>query len=265
MKPNRFKQVVEQGGVAVGHMLDEFGTRGMARILESAGVDFVLLDTEHSGFTIADIADLVAWFSSTSVAPFVRVPQIEYHLIARCLDAGALGVMIPDVRSGAEAKAVVDATKYPPAGRRRVSLGGGNTGYQVVDGAEFLPRANQNTTVICQIESEEGLASTEEIAGTPGVDVLWVGQADLSQSMGIFGQYHHPRFRSALRLVVETARSHGQAVGIQPGNLTQAQEWLEIGFNIISYGDDIRLYKTALTEGVAAMRALAAVAAGAAG
>ena len=112
MKPNRFKQVLCQGGVPVGHMLDEFGTRGMGQILETAGVDFVLLDTEHSGFTIAQIADLLAWFAGTSVAPIVRVPQIEYHLIARCLDSGALGVMVPDVRSGAQAKAIISGRDY---------------------------------------------------------------------------------------------------------------------------------------------------------
>lgn len=262
MKANRFKQVLDEGGVPVGHMLDEFGTRGMGQILENAGVDFVLLDAEHSGFTIAQIADLLAWFAGTTVAPFVRVPQIEYHLIARCLDSGALGVMVPDVRNGAQAKAIVDAVKYPPLGERRVGLGGGNTGYQAVVAAEFLPRANQNTTVVCQIESVEGLASIEEIAGTPGVDVLWVGHGDLSNSLGIVGDYHHTRLRSALRLVVETARSHGLGAGIQPGGLTQAQEWLEMGFNVISYGNDIRLYASALTDGLAAVRALAALEAG---
>ncbi len=259
MRLNRFKQVLDEGGVPVGHMLVEFGTRGMGQILDSAGVDFVLVDTEHTAFTIADIANLVEWFRNTTVALFVRVPQIEYHLIARCLDSGALGVMVPNVKSGAEAKAIVNAVKYGPLGERGVSLGGGNTGYQSVDGAEFLAYANRNTSVICQIESEEGLAHIDEIASTPGVDVLWVGQWDLAHSLGIIGEFHHPRFRAALMLVVETARKHGLAAGIQPGDLTSVQEWLDIGFNVISYGSDRRVYAGALADGVAGVRALSAL------
>ena len=86
MKPNRFKQVLAEGGVPVGHMVLEFGTRGIAQILEVTGVDFAVLDMEHSGFTMADIADMMAWFKATTVAPFLRVPEIDYHFIARSLD-----------------------------------------------------------------------------------------------------------------------------------------------------------------------------------
>jgi 4-hydroxy-2-oxoheptanedioate aldolase len=81
--------------VPVGHMIDEFESRGIAQILDSVGVEFILLDMEHSGFTIADVADQIAWLAATTIAPFVCVPQIEYHLIARCLDVGALGIMVP--------------------------------------------------------------------------------------------------------------------------------------------------------------------------
>ena len=94
MKPNRFRQVRAEGKVPVGHMILEFGTRGMAQILDAAGVDFVIIDTEHSPFTPANLADLIAWFKATTIAPFVRIPQIEYHFIARTLDMGALGLMV---------------------------------------------------------------------------------------------------------------------------------------------------------------------------
>ena len=77
MKPNRLKQMLAEGKVPVGHMVLEFGTRGMPQMLEAAGVDFVVVDTEHSGFTSSDIADMMAWFKATTVAPFVRIPQIQ--------------------------------------------------------------------------------------------------------------------------------------------------------------------------------------------
>ena len=91
MKSNRFKQVRSEGQVPVGHMVLEFGTRGLPQLLEVAGVDFAVVDMEHTGFGASEIANLMAWFKATTVAPFVRVPQIEYHFIARTLDAGALG------------------------------------------------------------------------------------------------------------------------------------------------------------------------------
>ena len=83
VKPNRFRQVVAQGGIPVGHMISEFGTRGIAKILESTGLDFVMMDMEHTGFDAERIADLIAWFKATPIAPFVRVPQGLYHFLAQ--------------------------------------------------------------------------------------------------------------------------------------------------------------------------------------
>ena len=257
MRPNRFKQVLAEGRVPVGHMVLEFGTRGMPQLLEETGVDFVVVDMEHSGFSMADIADMMAWFKLTTVASFVRVPQIEYHFIARSLDAGALGIMIPDVQDAAEARAIVDAAKYAPLGKRGVAIGTANTDFKRVAPGEFMNYANENTTVICQIESQEGLDHLEDIASTAGVDVLWVGQFDLSNSLGIAGQFQHPSFVDALKLVVDTAHEHGLVACIQPGNMAQAREWMEIGFNAISYNGDLTLYVDALTQAVEDIRKLA--------
>lgn len=256
MKPNRFKQVLAEGKTPVGHMILEFGTRGIAQLLEVAGLDFVVVDMEHTGFTPAQIADLVAWFKATTVAPFVRVPQIEYHFIARTLDAGALGVMVPNVKNGDQARAIVDAAKYMPLGQRGVISGSTHADFKSGDVQAFLNASNANTTIICQIESKEGLDHTEEIAATQGVDVLWVGHFDLTQSLGITGQFHHDRFLDALKQVVEVARKHGLGAGIQPGSLEQAQEWIEMGFNVISYSADLFVYLDAMTRSVASVRNL---------
>jgi 2-keto-3-deoxy-L-rhamnonate aldolase RhmA len=257
VKPNRFKQVRLEGRVPVGHMVLEFGTRGLAQLLEVAGVDFVVVDMEHTGFGASEIANLMAWFKATTVAPFVRVPQIEYHFIARTLDAGALGIMAPNVKSAAEARAVVDAAKYAPLGKRGVILGGTHTGFRGVSPREFMDYSNQNTTIICQIESREALEDLEAIAATPGVDVLWVGHFDLTQSLGIPGQFDHDLFHDALRRVVDAAQRHGLGAGIQPGSLAQAQEWTAIGFDVVSYSGDLYVYLAALTQSVADVRQIA--------
>lgn len=254
MKPNRYKQMLDEGKTPVGHMLFEFTSRGVAKILEVAGVDFVVIDMEHSSFTIEDVADMVAWLKATAVAPFVRIPQVHYPYIARALDVGVLGVMAPNVQNGAEARALVDAAKYPPLGKRGFHFGGASTDFRGRDASEYVQYANENTTVICMIESPEGVDNLEEIATTLGVDALWVGYGDLTQYMGIPGQFHDDRFVDALNKVVSTAKKHGLAAIIQPGNPTQLQEWLEIGFNVISYGADFALYRDALIQAIAQVR-----------
>jgi 2-dehydro-3-deoxyglucarate aldolase/4-hydroxy-2-oxoheptanedioate aldolase len=202
------------------------------------------------------VADLLAWFKATSVAPLVRVPQVEYHWVARTLDAGALGIMAPNVKSAAEARALVDAAKYAPLGKRGVIMGATHTDFERPDPREFMDYSNANTTLICQIESREGLEQLEAIAATPGVDVLWVGHFDLTQSLGIPGQFHHPAFLEALARVVDATRRHGLGAGIQPGSLEQAQEWMQLGFNVLSYSGDLSLYLEALTQAVARLRQL---------
>ena len=117
--------------------------------------------------------------------------------------------------------------------------------------------ANENSSVICQIESREGLDNLEGIASVEGVDVLWVGQSDLSHSLGIAGQFHHPSFIDALKQVVDAADRHALGAAIQPGNLTQTQEWMKMGFNVISYSGDLFFYRDALTQAVTDVRKLA--------
>ena len=250
---NNLKTRLAEGRVPVGHMIWEFATRGMATMAEAAGLDFVLIDMEHGPFSAAQVADLIAWFRGTSVTPMVRVPMPEYHFIARMLDAGALGIMTPNVRDGATARHIAQSVRYAPAGRRGLGLGGSVSGYEAVDFRSFMDASNEAVTIINQIESQEGLDHLEEIAEA-GTDVLWVGQADLSQSLGIPGEFDHPRFKAALTQVVDCARAHGLGAGIQPTDEKQMTEWRDAGFNVISYSVDTAVYAAALVAGCEAVR-----------
>jgi 2-dehydro-3-deoxyglucarate aldolase/4-hydroxy-2-oxoheptanedioate aldolase len=256
MKLNRIKQALQEGSTPVGHMIFEFGTRAIAPVLAYAGVDFVLIDMEHSGLSMAQVADLIGWFKSTRIATLVRIPQIERHLIARVMDFGALGIMVPDVRSAAEIQAVISMVKYAPMGERGTGFGLGQTDYQPVDALEFMEFSNLNTTVICQIESQQGLDNLDAIASSPGLDMLWVGHNDLSNNLGIMGQFQHETFLNAMRRVVAVGQHYGLALGIQPGNLIQAREWFAMGFNVISYGSDVSVYRDAMTAAVDGLRQL---------
>jgi 2-dehydro-3-deoxyglucarate aldolase/4-hydroxy-2-oxoheptanedioate aldolase len=254
LKPNRFRQVLAQGRMPVGHMIMEFGTRGIAHVLESADVDFVVFDMEHSGFDIERVFDLIAWAKACSFAPMVRVPEPRYHFLARVMDAGALGVMIGNVETAEQARQIVSAVKYAPMGRRGVALGTAHTNYLMPDAAAYYEESNASTVVICQIESGTGVGNSAAIAATPGVDCLWVGHYDLSTSMGIPAQFGDERFRNALRTVVASGRQHGKLLGIQPGSWEQAEEWMGLGFNVISWGSDIGVYRTALESAVKRLR-----------
>jgi 2-dehydro-3-deoxyglucarate aldolase/4-hydroxy-2-oxoheptanedioate aldolase len=254
MKQNRFKTVLREGRIPVGHMIMEFGTRGIAKLIESADVDFVVIDMEHNGFGSERVADLMAWFKATDIAPFVRVPQALYHFLARTMDVGALGVMVGNVETADQARAIVSAVKYAPLGNRGVGLGTAHNDYIPPDPVAYMREANENTTVICQIESRTGLANLNAIAGTEGVDALWVGHFDLSQSMGIPGQFEDPHFVEALSSVVNAAETHRKASAIQPGTMEQAERWLALGFRVLSWKTDIALYRGALQREIRALR-----------
>jgi 2-dehydro-3-deoxyglucarate aldolase/4-hydroxy-2-oxoheptanedioate aldolase len=250
MKPNRLKQAREDGRIPVGHMIMEFATRGIAQILESAGVDFVVIDMEHAGFSMSDVANLIAWFKATSIAPFVRLPQIERHFIARLMDAGALGIMVPDVRNAEQIQTVVRAAKYAPMGERGLGLGLAQCDFKPVNALEFVEYSNQNTTIIAQIESPQGIENLEAIASTPGLDILWDGQFDLSYTLGVVAQFHHEQFVSALRQIVTVAQRYKLGMAIQPRDLEQTREWVEMGFDVISFSSDVNVYLDAMSTAV---------------
>ena len=254
MKPNLIRQRLAEGKVPVGHMIMEFATRGIAKIVESAGVDFVLLDMEHGGRDFGSICDLLAWFKSTPITPIVRVPATEYHFIARVMDAGAQGVMVPNVRSVEQARRVITALRFAPDGDRGLGLGGAQNDYIRPQPVEYMTEANQSNIFLCQIESTKAVDSIDDIASLPGVDNLWVGHYDLSQSMGIVGQLENPVFVDVLRKVADAAKRHGKSAGIQPDSVAQAREWMDLGFNVISYGVDHGVYSAALKAHAEAIR-----------
>ena len=256
MRTNRVKSVLAAGGIPVGHMVWEFKTRGISTLVGSAGCDFVIFDMEHSALDFDRVADLLAWARGTDLTPIVRVPDLTSDYLARCLDAGALGVMIPNVEGEAEARRAVEMAKYPPTGRRGLGLGQANTGYEPVETAAYLAEANAQTLIIAQVESPIGVEQADRMAALDGIDILWVGHYDLTASLGIPGQFDHPRYEEAVRAVIEACRRHGKAAGFQPGSPEQVRWALSRGFSCLSYGVDSAVYRQALLDSMAEVRRL---------
>jgi 2-dehydro-3-deoxyglucarate aldolase/4-hydroxy-2-oxoheptanedioate aldolase len=241
MKPNAIKQDVLAGKTVAGAMVFEFFSPGMSAILANAGCRFVLYDMEHTGLGFETLKWLFASTRGLPIEPMVRVPRGEYPFIARALDLGARGVMIPMVESEEQAKSIVQACRYPAVGRRGAAFGFAQCDYLGGDVADKIRRYHERTLVIAQIETERGLEQVEQIAAVDGVDVLWVGHFDLSNFMGIPAKFDDPRFDAAMRRVAAVAKRHGKAAGFMATDAGWVERVREMGYTMIAGGTDTGL------------------------
>jgi 2-keto-3-deoxy-L-rhamnonate aldolase RhmA len=242
-----------RGGTAIGTMLFEFNTLGVPRIAAAAGADFVMLDLEHTGWGIEGIRPLLAAGGAQDLEMLVRVQGSARHLISPSLDLGASGVMVPMVGDSTEAERVVQAARFAPGGSRGFGLLYPDHLEGGVDAAMRVAEAT--TLVILQIETEAGLDHVEEIAATPGVDVLWVGQFDLSIALGVPGAFDDARLKQAEDRVLAACAAAGLTAGVLIGSVDVARSMLARGFRMIALGSDIDLYGGVLRSGIRALRA----------
>lgn len=256
MRPNTIKAQLASGKVPVGTFLFEFNTPGIARIVAEAGADFIVLDMEHTGWSVETIRTLLATTRCTSLVPLVRVPATEYDFIARVLDAGAMGIMVPMVESAEQARTIVASAKYPPAGRRGAAFGVAHDDYTGGDIVQKIASANREGLLLAQIETVAGLKNVDAIAAVPGIDILWIGQFDLSISMGIPGQFTNPELIAAMDRVVAACAKHGKVAGIMAPDLATGRDLLNQGFRMISYSGDLWVFQTALRQALAELRGI---------
>ncbi|MCL4767937.1 MAG: hpch/hpai aldolase [Hyphomicrobiaceae bacterium] len=238
MSEKSLRRRAMQGEQVLGSMVFEFFSPGIAQILKLAGCEFVLYDMEHTGMSLETLKTQVAACRGLGIAPMVRVPRGEYHFLARALDVGAQGLMIPMVESKDHALRIVEATRYPPKGRRGAAFGFPHDDYAPGDPLGKIGTADERNLVIAQIETERGLAAVEEIAAVDGIDVLWVGHFDLTNFLGIPGRFDHPEYLDAVRRVVDAGRAHKKGLGFMPSDEAWAQAYKAHGFNMLAAGTD---------------------------
>jgi 2-dehydro-3-deoxyglucarate aldolase/4-hydroxy-2-oxoheptanedioate aldolase len=253
MRPNHVKRKLRAGGVSIGTFMFEFSTTGIGRIAAEAGAEFAVFDMEHTGWSVETIRMLIATTRSTEMVPLVRVPATQYDFIARVLDMGAMGIMIPMCESAGQAQKLVASAKYPPVGRRGAAFTIAHDDYAAGDIVDKISSANDETLLIAQIETVAGLNNVDEIAAVSGVDVLWIGHFDLSNSLGISGQFAHPRFQDAVAKVLAACRRHQKAAGFMASDVAGGKALLDQGFRMLAYGGDLWLYQSALRNGLAAL------------
>jgi 2-keto-3-deoxy-L-rhamnonate aldolase RhmA len=248
MRVNKVKRVLEHGGVAVGTMILEFSTTGIGRITAEAGSEFVVFDMEHTGWSMETIRMLMASTSAVDIVPMVRVPTLQYHFISRILDIGALGVVVPFVSNEEQAREIVACAKYPPEGRRGVAFGVAHDGYRAGNLVTKMRRANEETMLIAQIENADGVEHAHQIAAVHGIDALWIGQFDLSTSLGIPGRLDHRIFQEATQKVVEACRRHGKIAVLGASDSKLLARGPADGFHMLVYLTDIWIYQKALRD-----------------
>jgi 2-keto-3-deoxy-L-rhamnonate aldolase RhmA len=248
MVAKTLRQRVMAGELVLGSMVFEFFAPGTAQILKNAGCAYVLYDMEHSGMGFETLKTQIAHCRGLGIAPMARVPRSDYHFLARALDVGCEGVMIPMVESVEQARAIAEATRYPPKGRRGAAFGFAHDGYERGSPADKIKSANARNLVIAQIETERGLDNVEAIAATDGIDVLWVGHFDLTNFLGIAGQFDHPVYHAAIQRVVAAGRKHKKGLGFMVADATWATACKASGFNMLAAGPDMAVLQAGVAS-----------------
>ena len=257
MRDNPVKATLAAGGNAYGAMIFEFFSAGMPQICRNAGAEFVMFDMEHTGLSFETLKLQFALCRGLDIVPMVRVPRGEYHFIARALDVGAMAVMVPMVGTAAEAAHIVSCTRYPPAGRRGAAFGFAHDDYESGDVVAKMAALHTRTMVIPQIETDEGLRNVEAIAAVPGVDALWLGHFDMTNFMGIPGQFQHPDYLAGVARIVAACEAQGKAAAFLAMDDDWARAYVAMGFRLLAYGIDQLMVQNALRHGLEVMRAAA--------
>lgn len=255
---NPTQQVLASGGVSVG--IGVRGVRGIeiARAMKTAGYDFLFIDLEHGATSVETASAISIAALDAGITPIVRVPHMDLKLATRCLDGGALGIVVPHVDTPEEARAVVEALRFAPLGRRSIGGGYPQFGFAAVPALEAVTALNAATLVIVMIETPTAVANAAAIAAVPGIDGLLMGTNDLCLELGIPGQIDHPKVVEAIDTIVAACRTHGKwpALG---GVYTREllQPYLARGMRIVLAGNDLALLMTAATSQAAFVRGLA--------
>jgi 2-dehydro-3-deoxyglucarate aldolase/4-hydroxy-2-oxoheptanedioate aldolase len=246
MKDNLVKQTLRSGGVALGVMCLEFATPGIGPLSAAAGAEFAVFDMEHTGWGLETIKMLAVTSLGADLIPIVRVPANDYHFIAHTLDVGAMGLVLPLVGTAQQARFAVECATYPPRGRRGCAFALTHDGYRGGDLTAKMRHTDDNLLLIAQIETAEGLANVEAIAAVDGIDALWIGQFDLTTSLGIPGQFDHPLFLDATRKILDACHKHNKAATLGVMSPEQLAEGPANGFRLLVYAADVWIYQQAL-------------------
>ncbi|WP_051275390.1 HpcH/HpaI aldolase family protein [Aestuariibacter salexigens] len=237
-----------------------FGTwsmTGSAMLVEALGttpLDYIILDMEHGAMSYETIEHMVRACEVTSTQAIVRLSNGESQNILRALETGCRAIMVPHVSTVAEAERVVSACRYAPEGSRGLSPYTRNHQFTHEGLSASLQRENQETLVGVLVEGNEGIANLKDIAKVKGLDLIYTGIYDISQSVGLAGQIDHPDVMEMQRQCVSWINEGSAAPGSFANSIDYAQNLLSLGFRFIAYAADSYTIKRAYTEDIAKLK-----------
>lgn len=247
---NRVKEKIARGEPVYSMTARLVRTTDIASIAYTAGFDSLYIDMAHSSFPLEAAGQICMACIGLGVTPVVRVPSPDPHFIARVLDSGALGIIVPSVDSADIARAIVRAAKHAPLGERSVAGSSTQLHYRTTPSAEVTRQLDEATLVVAMIESREGLAAVEDIASVDGVDILLIGANDLSAALGVPGQIDHDLVHQAYLRTLKACKANNKVLGV--GGLGSrpdlVNQYVELGAGYVSTGNDISFLVNAAAQ-----------------
>ena len=239
MRPNQVKQKIKQGQSVFGTFV-KLNDPAIVEVLALAGFDFFVLDNEHVAMDWAQITNMVRAAEAFNITPLIRVRENRPVEILQCLDLGYAGVQVPNVDTAAEARELVSSVKYGPQGSRGLSPSIRACRYGTMSVENYTQCANENTLVVSHCETETCVNNLSDILAVEGVDVIFLGPMDLSQSLGIPGDLANPRLKSTIELVKKKVLTEGsgKAVGTVAGNAEAAKKLVSEGVQYLLISSD---------------------------
>ncbi|MGA3185547.1 MAG: aldolase/citrate lyase family protein [Bryobacteraceae bacterium] len=255
MHINPVKHALKEGKLQAGCSFGQLRSTEVARILAAAGFHWCYVDSEHGPFGLETQHELCRAAMAAGLMPIVRVADLQYSLVARALDNGAQGIIFPRVEDPELLARAVSWTKFPPKGTRGFGLTPSHVGYEKVTIPQIIEHQNANTLVVLQIETKLAVERRDELISVPGIDAIMVGPADLSISLGVAGEFDHPKMIEAIELVKETCLKHGVAPGIHTRALPLAKLWKDRGMKFLSCGAETGFLLESATATATALKA----------
>ena len=245
MNGAELKATLKSGGRVFGTMISIARNPKWIPILDSVGLDYVVIDTEHNYRSRGELGDFLMMMNTSGVVPIVRIPVPDAHYVTMAMDAGAQGVLAPYCETVDQVKEVVAAAKWRPLKGEAVDRVVA-TGEHVSDATRaYLENRNKNSIAIIGIESVAAVENLEKMLQVPGIDGIFVGPNDMSISLGIPDQYDQKIYQDMVKKVIDMSEAHGVATLVHQQTPDLSTYWISQGARFILHGTDRR----ALTEG----------------
>lgn len=207
-----------------------------------AGFDFVIIDLEHGPNSIETAQNLVRAATLHQITPIIRVNKNNESMISKALDIGAQGVQVPQINNEQSARNVINSARFSPSGNRGICRYVRAAEYSKKNKNDYFEESNKNTLIIIQIEGKKGLENIDSILQVEGIDIVFIGPYDLSQSMGVPGQTNHPKVLDAMKMVTEKASQNNKIVGTFIETPADLKIWKDLGLLYLSYKVDVGIF-----------------------